>query len=70
MIKILTNFTAKKIHIFFYQKLQFTFPYASIKDAQAVGELQNMICLFFSLLLAILWVIFSLPDLDPDLAKP
>jgi hypothetical protein len=50
------------------KKLQFTYPYAYIKDAQATGEafslhsLQNMKILYF---FQLLWVIFALLDPDP-----
>ncbi len=55
------------------RKLQFTFPQASIKDAQATvkpsapkeknSTLQNMTILYFFLYL---WAIFALSDPDPD----
>ncbi len=59
--------------IFFYQKLQFTYRKASIKDVQVTEEafssqrehptLQNIKILNFFL---ILWAIFALLDPDPD----
>jgi hypothetical protein len=63
----------KNKFIFFYQKLQFTYPQASIKDAQATGEAyspqkrtssnsKHEIALLFSFF----WVIFALLDQDPD----
>jgi hypothetical protein len=69
----LKKITAEKKLIFFYQKLQFTYPRASIKDAQAKGQVfspqkrtsstskhEN------SVLFSIFVGHFSLLDPDPD----
>jgi hypothetical protein len=63
----------KKLNFFYYQKLQFTYPQASIKDVQVTEEalssqkrhpaLQNM--KFLNLFL-LLWVIFDFLNPDPD----
>jgi hypothetical protein len=69
------NYSWKFNFYFLDQKLQFTYPLASIKDAQATGEafspqkrtsstvLKNMKILDFFLFL---WVIFALLDPDPQ----
>jgi hypothetical protein len=62
MTKTEKNLQLKKI-TFFFQKLQFTYPYASIKDVQVNPALQNKNVTIFFLLL---WVIFALLDPDPD----
>jgi hypothetical protein len=62
-------------YIFFYQKLQFTYFKASIKDAQTTREAfrsQNRTSSTSkhenSLLFLCLWVIYALLDTDPDQA--
>ncbi len=75
MTKIEIIYSWKENWSLFDQKLQFTYPLASIKGVQAIGEafspqkgtsvpaLQNMKFLNFFLFL---WVIFALLDLDLD----
>ncbi len=67
------KFTTEKNAIFFDQKLQFTYPHATIKDVQATGEAfspqrehptrQNINFLNFFLYL---WDIFTILDPDQD----
>jgi hypothetical protein len=72
-LKVKKMYNSKFNFYFFDQKLLFTYPQASIKEAQATGEAfspqkrtsstskdEN------SVLLSIFWVIFAFLDPDPD----
>jgi hypothetical protein len=62
--KIGKNCSCKKMWYYFDQKLQFTYPKASVRDIQAIGETfspqKRTSSNYF------LWVIFALLDADPD----